>query len=109
MFFRQAHGFIKILRQPRDVVVTVISRLRARWRTFRPTARVTITGGANLSGATGKKLESEALFATSLVTKIIEDSFPGRKVGVCARLKGNPQPASDLLEQHFKNSHPRGR
>jgi hypothetical protein len=101
MFFRQTHCLVEILRRPRDVVITIISRLRAGWKTLRSGTGVTITGGVKETGEVEKRLERDALYAASLVSRIVEDTFPGRKVAVQARLKGNPQPALNFLKQQF--------
>jgi hypothetical protein len=51
-----------------------------------------------------KRLERESLFVTSLVSKMVDDAFPGRQVAVQARVKGNQQTAVGVLKYHFLES-----
>ena len=101
MYFRHTTCLLEILRRPRDVVLTVVSRLRTGWKIFRKKSSVKVTGTVVQSGREEKRLENEALFVASLVSKIVEDAFPGRQVAVRARLKGNPQAAVRLLRHQF--------
>jgi len=65
---------------------------------------VSVNGTMEQSSKIDQKLEREALFVASLVSKIVEDSFPGRQVTVQARVKGNPQNAVSFLKQHIQES-----
>lgn len=101
MYFRQTACLVEILRRPRDVVLTVFSRLRARWKIFRSGTGVTVADVVKQSPEIKKRLENEGLFVASLVSRIVEDSFPGKQVAVQARLKGDPQAALNFLKQQF--------
>lgn len=101
MYFRQTSCLVDILRRPRDVVLTVISCLRASWKNYWMRGGVTVTNTAGQSSGIEKKLESEVLYVSSVVSKILEDSFPGRQVSVQARLEGSPQAAFSFLEKQI--------
>jgi len=102
MYFRQTACLVEILRRPRDVVLTVVSRLRARWKIFRTGTGVTVTSAVKQMPKIEEGLENEALFVASLVSGIVEDSFPGKQVVVKARLKGDPQAALKFLRRRFE-------
>ena len=97
MFFRQTHCLVKILRRQCDVVVTIVSRLRARWKTSQSEIVVMTTSTEKRLDELEKRLESEVRFVTSLVSGIVENALPGRKVTIRARLKGDRQPALRFL------------
>lgn len=101
MYLRHTTCLLTILRRPRDVVLTVVSRVRARWRAFRIGARATVTARVKQSSGLEPGLEREALFVASLVSKIVDDAFPGRQVAVHANVKGSPQTAERFLKQQF--------
>lgn len=64
-------------------------------------AGVSVTGTEQQSAKIETRLETEALFVASLVSKVVDDAFPGRQVAVRARVSGNSQPAENFLKQQF--------
>ena len=104
MSFQQVTSFVKVLRRPRDVVITIVSRLRARWRSFRSGTRLAPEGTLVQFDDLEKRLESEVRFVTSVVSGIVENTFPGRDVSIRARLTGDRQPALRFLNGHLAES-----
>jgi len=104
MYFRHTTYLLEILRRPRDVVLTVVSRLRTGWKIFRKGSSVKATGSEEPSSGIDKKLEEEALFVASLLSKMVDESFPGRQVAVQARVEGNPQAAVRFLKHQLLES-----
>ena len=101
---QQVTSVVKILRRPRDVVITIVSRLRARWRSFRSGTRVVPEGTSVQFDDLEKRLQNEVRFVTSVVSGIVENTLPGRDVTIRARLKGDLQPALRFLNGHLAES-----
>ena len=104
MYFRHTTYLLEILRRPRDVVLTVVSRLRTGWKIFRKGSSVKATGSEVPSSGIDIKLEDEALFVASLLSKIVDESFPGRQVAVRARVEGSPQAAARFFKHQLLES-----
>ena len=104
MYSQQVTSFVKLLRRPRDVVITIVSRLRARWMSFRSGNRVAPEGKLVQFDDLEKRLESEVRFVTSVVSGIVENTLPGRDVSIRARLKGDRQLALRFLNGYLAES-----
>lgn len=100
MYLRRAQYLIGILRRPRNVIVTIMSWLRARWEIHQSDPEIAISITVEGSDDSREKLEREMLSVAPLVSTIFEESMPRGRVTVQVQLEGDRKPAAEFLRKY---------